>query len=107
MVKCSMKSIYMVVGYDVSMSHVFWCIWDFWLDECKLGEGCIVHSLLIISSDFFSLFSVIFTNNFAFGPKLNHELKLRFAANVRDGKCYPGNNGHVTDHTHKCTLFVA
>ena len=28
---------------------------------------------------------VIFTNNFAFGPKLNHELKLRFA-NVSDGK---------------------
>ena len=31
---------------------------------------------------------VIFTNNFAFGPKLNHELKLRFA-NVSDGKYFP------------------
>ena len=28
--------------------------------------------------------SVIFTNNFAFGPKLNHELKLKFA-NLKDG----------------------
>jgi len=58
-------------------------------------------------TEIFQSATVIFTNNFAFGPKLNHELKLRFAANVRDGKCCPGNNGHVTDHTHKCTLFVA
>ncbi|CAI7993879.1 Histone-lysine N-methyltransferase, H3 lysine-79 specific [Geodia barretti] len=28
--------------------------------------------------------TVIFTNNFAFGPKLNHELKLKFA-NLKDG----------------------
>ena len=28
--------------------------------------------------------SVVFVNNFAFGPKLNHELKLRFA-NLKDG----------------------
>ena len=27
---------------------------------------------------------MIFTNNFAFGPKLNHELKLKFA-NLKDG----------------------
>ena len=27
---------------------------------------------------------IIFTNNFAFGPKLNHELKLKFA-NLKDG----------------------
>ena len=29
-------------------------------------------------------FRVIFVNNFAFGPKLNHELKLKFA-NLSDG----------------------
>jgi H3 lysine-79-specific histone-lysine N-methyltransferase len=28
--------------------------------------------------------TIIFTNNFAFGPKLNHELKLKFA-NLKDG----------------------
>jgi len=36
-------------------------------------------------TEIFQSATVIFTNNFAFGPKLNHELKLRFAANVRDG----------------------
>lgn len=29
-------------------------------------------------------FSVIFCNNFAFGPSLNHKLKLKFQ-NLRDG----------------------
>lgn len=32
----------------------------------------------------FSFFSVIFCNNFAFGPSLNHKLKLKFQ-NLRDG----------------------
>ena len=48
------------------------------------------YLLYVCSQDFIPLppslhHRVIFTNNFAFGPKLNHELKLRFA-NVSDGK---------------------
>lgn len=35
--------------------------------------------IIILVSD-----RVIFVNNFAFGPKLNHELKLKFA-NLPDG----------------------
>lgn len=36
--------------------------------------------------DPFLFFSIIFVNNFAFGPEVDHQLKERFA-NMKEGQC--------------------
>lgn len=42
-------------------------------------EGIVTHHCL-------SLSSIIFVNNFAFGPEVDHQLKERFA-NMKEGRC--------------------
>lgn len=54
----------------------------------------VIHSatyvvVTITLPHFFILYRVIFCNNFAFGPSLNHQLKLKFQ-NLRDGELYLG-----------------
>ena len=50
----------------------------------------IIHSATYVKPAYLYVYlcgyRVIFCNNFAFGPSLNHQLKLKFQ-NLRDGKC--------------------
>lgn len=43
-------------------------------------EEIVTHYCLSLSS------SIIFVNNFAFGPEVDHQLKERFA-NMKEGRC--------------------
>ena len=47
-------------------------------------QNFLLSRVYLFFVNFAQFVRVVFTNNFAFGPKLNHELKLRFA-NLKDG----------------------
>lgn len=50
-----------------------------------INKGQVLCFLLLIVLSFLS-FSIIFVNNFAFGPEVDHQLKERFA-NMKEGLC--------------------
>lgn len=51
-----------------------------------IAKGQVLCFILLIVLSFFVSFSIIFVNNFAFGPEVDHQLKERFA-NMKEGLC--------------------